>query len=121
MAQRFSALLDRMAMTLSGLCLVHCLAGSLLLTFASLSAGLLSHDIHAVGLALALPLAALALGRGVTVHGRVVIAAVGAVGIVLMAASLFAGHGGGNEILLSVIGVMLLAASHLWNLRASRR
>ncbi len=121
MPHRFSSLLDRSAMTLSGLCLVHCLAGSLLLTAASLSAGLLSHNIHAVGLAIALPLAAFALWRGVTVHGRVAIAALGAAGITLMAASLLLGHGKPGEILLSVFGVALLGSAHWWNLRASRR
>lgn len=120
MAQRLSSWLDRSAITLSGLCLVHCLVGSLLLTAASLSAGLLSHDVHAVGLAVALPLAAFALLRGVGLHGRLGVGALGAAGIALMAASLVVGHGGPGEILLSVAGVSLLGAAHWWNLRASR-
>ena len=120
MAQRLSSWLDRSAMTLSGLCLVHCLIGSLLLTAASLSAGLLSHDVHAVGLAIALPLAAFALWRGVNVHGQRGVAVLGSAGIALMASSLMVGHGGPGEVLLSVAGVSLLGAAHWWNLRASR-
>lgn len=120
MPVRISTLLDKSAMLLSGLCLVHCLAGSLLLTLFAAGGDWLGHDVHLVGLLLALPLAAVALWRGVAVHGRWAIAALGAAGIVLMAASLLIGHGGAAEIALSVLGVCLLASAHLWNLRASR-
>ena len=120
MSRRFSSLLDKSAMTLSGLCLVHCLAGTLLLTLFAVSSGWLGHGVHIVGLALALPLAAVALLRGVMAHGRTGVAWLGAAGIGLMAASLFIAHGGAGEILLSVIGVTMLGAAHLWNLRAGR-
>jgi MerC mercury resistance protein len=120
MAQRFSSFLDKSAMTLSGLCLVHCLAGTLLLTVFAASSEWLSHNVHLVGLAIALPLAAVALWRGVAVHGRIGVAVLGAFGIALMAASLFIGHGASGEIALSVAGVILLGLAHYWNLRASR-
>jgi hypothetical protein len=120
MPARFSSLLDKSAMTLSGLCLIHCLAGSLLLTIFAASSGVLGHNVHLVGLLLALPLAAIALWRGVRVHGRIGVAILGAAGIMLMALSLLISHGGAGEIILSVVGVSLLAAAHLWNLRASR-
>lgn len=120
MPQRFSSLLDKSAMTLSGLCLVHCLAGSLLLTVFAASSGWMGHNVHLVGLMLALPLAAVALWRGVRIHGRFAIAALGAVGIALMATSLLLGHGQAGEIALSVAGVSMLAIAHMWNLRASR-
>jgi len=120
MPLRISHLLDKSAMLLSGLCLVHCLAGSLLLTVFAASGDLLGHDVHVVGLLLALPLAALALWRGIAAHGRYAIGVLGALGIGLMAASLVIGHGGIAEVVLSVIGVCLLAAAHLWNLRALR-
>lgn len=120
MARRFNSFLDKSAMTLSGLCLVHCLAGSLLLTLFAASSGWLGHDVHFIGLMLALPLAAFALWRGVQVHGRIGVAVLGALGIGLMATSVFAGHGGATEIALSVAGVTLLGLAHLWNLRAAR-
>lgn len=121
MPARFSTFLDKSAITLSGLCLVHCLAGSLLLTVFAASGGWLGHDVHLVGLMLALPLAAIALWRGVRVHGRWGVAVLGAGGIILMATSLMITHGGPGEIALSVAGVIMLAAAHLWNLRAARR
>ena len=120
MSRRFSALLDKSAITLSGLCLVHCLAGALLLTVFAAGSDWLDHNIHLVGLGIAMPLAAVALRRGVAAHGRRGVAVLGAVGIGLMVASLVVGHGGRGEILLSVVGVALLGAAHYWNLRASR-
>jgi hypothetical protein len=120
MPLRISHLLDKSAMMLSGLCLVHCLAGSLLLTVFAASGDWLGHDVHVVGLLLALPLAAVALWRGIAVHGRYAIGVLGALGIGLMAASLLISHGGIAELALSIIGVCLLATAHLWNLRASR-
>ena len=119
MPRRFSSLLDKSAMTLSGLCLVHCLAGSLVLTAFAASSGWLGHNVHLVGLMLALPLAAIALWRGVRVHGQLAIAVLGAAGITLMATSLFLRHGEAGEIALSIAGVTMLAAAHFWNLRAS--
>lgn len=120
MPQRFSTLLDKSAMTLSGLCIVHCLGGALLATFVAASSGWLGHNVHLIGLAMALPMAAFALWRGVQVHGRFGVVALGAFGIALMAASIFAGHGGAVEIMLSVVGVSMLAGAHLWNMRAAR-
>jgi hypothetical protein len=120
MSRRFSSLLDKSAMTLSGLCLVHCLAGSLLLTMFAAGGDWLGHNVHLVGLLIALPLAAFALWRGVAVHHRVGVAVLGATGIALMAASLFVGHGHEGEVLLSVIGVSMLGLAHYWNLNAAR-
>lgn len=98
---------------------MHCLAGSVLLAAASVGGGFLSHRVHAVGLALALPLAVFALWRGVQQHGRHAIVVLGGVGVGLMAASLIVGHGS-SETMLSVSGVTFLAAAHLLNLRWSR-
>lgn len=120
MPSRFSSLLDKSALTLSGLCLVHCLAGALLVTVFAVSSDLLSHQVHLVGLLLALPLALVALWRGVRVHRRVGVAVLGALGIGLMALSLVISHGEAAEVILSVLGVSLLAAAHIWNLRAAR-
>lgn len=120
MSPRLNSLLDKSAMTLSGLCLLHCLAGTLLLTVFAAGGEWLGHDVHLVGLLLALPLAAVALWRGVAQHGRLGVALLGGTGIALMGLSLVIGHGGLAEIALSVAGVVLLGLAHLWNLRAGR-
>jgi len=117
MTTRMLSWIDRSALGLSGLCLLHCLAGALLLSLLSIGGGLLSHTVHAWGLALALPLAALGLWRGFRHHARWQVLALGTAGLALMFASLFVTHGTGIEITTSVIGVALLATAHLLNLR----
>jgi len=112
--------IDRSALGLSGLCLVHCLAGSLLLAVLSAGGGFMwSHNIHMIGLAIALPLAAVGLWRGVQRHGRWLVAAVGGLGVGLMAGALFAAHGAAAELFYTVLGVTLLGGAHLLNLRWS--
>ena len=113
--------IDRSALTLSTLCLVHCLAGSLLLAMLSIGGGIFSHSVHAVGLAAALPLAGFGLWRGARRHGHWQVLVLGTAGLALMASSLWLVHGQFREIAASVVGVILLGAAHLLNLRWSRR
>ena len=120
MADHSHRWLDRSAMGLSGLCVVHCLAGSVLLAGLSATGGLWNHEVHAIGLALALPLAAFALIRGVRLHHRHLVAILGGLGLLLMAGSLAIAHGTVAEIAVSVAGVLSLATAHLLNLRWSR-
>lgn len=109
--------IDRSAVSLSGLCLVHCLLGSVLIAALSGASGFWSHNVHAVGLTIAMPLAVVALWRGVQQHGRWVVAVLGFAGVALMAGALFAVHGNPAEVLMTVCGVTLLASAHLLNLR----
>lgn len=112
--------IDRSALGLSGLCLVHCLAGSLLLAVLSATGGMFwSHQVHMVGLAAAMPLAAFGLYRGVRRHGRWLIAALGGMGLGFMAGALLTAHGASAEVFYTVIGVSLLGGAHLLNLRWS--
>lgn len=116
-----SAWMDRWALSLSGLCLVHCLAGTLLLTLASTAGGLIwGHEIHLGGLAFAIPLAGVALWRGVRRHGRWLGAALGGLGIGFMAGALFEAHGASAEVFFTIIGVTLLGLAHMLNMRWSR-
>ncbi len=109
--------MDRSAISLSGLCLVHCLVGSLLLVAMSGVGGFWSHNVHAIGLLIAVPLAGVALYRGVRAHGRWVVGVLGLAGVALMAAALLQGHGDPSEVVMTVCGVTLLASAHLLNLR----
>jgi hypothetical protein len=107
--------LDRVAMTLSGLCLVHCLATALLLGTLSTVGGLLgSPVIHEVGLVLALGLGVVALGNGILTHGRFLPPSIGGLGIGVMAAALTLPHGG-FEMMATMLGVALLATGHYLN------
>jgi len=112
--------LDRAAIALSGLCVVHCIASAVLLAMLSAAGGLLLNPIfHEIGLTIAILLGAIALGRGVMEHGYMMPASMGAFGLGIMAGAMSLPHdGGGAETLWTVIGVGLLAFGHDLNRRA---
>ena len=107
--------LDRMAIGLSGLCLVHCLATSVLLALVSAAGGILGAPIiHEVGLGLAMIMGAIALGRGILEHGYSMPSAVGGLGLGVMAGALTMPHDG-SEAVYTVLGVAILALGHRLN------
>jgi hypothetical protein len=111
--------LDRIAMGLSGLCLVHCVTTAVLLGLLASAGGLLGRPIvHEVGLTLAMIIGAVALGRGVREHGFVLPAMVGLLGLSLMGYALTLREGG-HEPLFTVAGVMVLALGHRLNVMAA--
>jgi hypothetical protein len=111
--------LDRLAMGLSGLCLVHCVATAVLLALVSAAGGILGAPIiHEVGLTLAMILGSIALGRGIVQHGFMMPSAIGALGLGVMAGALSLPHNG-TEALYTVVGVMILALGHRLNVMAS--
>jgi hypothetical protein len=112
--------LDHLGIGLAGLCALHCLAT--LGVIASLGVGghfLFNENIHRVGLLLAVIVAAVAIGWGLMRHGRLLPFAVALSGLGLMVAALVVPHGP-NEFLLTLLGVALVSAGHLLNLRAAR-
>lgn len=116
--KRSTSWLDRVAIGLSGICLVHCLASAVVLTLLASAGGLLLHPlVHEIGLALAIVLAAVALGRGWLQHRAVRPALVGLAGLGLMAGALTVHHGLG-ETALTIVGVGLVALGHHLNRRA---
>ena len=107
--------MDRVAMTLSGLCLVHCLVTALLFGTLSTVGGLLGSPlIHEAGLVLALVLGVVALGNGIRQHGRFLPPSIGGLGIGAMTAALTLPHGG-SEMVATMLGVVLLATGHFLN------
>ena len=107
--------LDRMAITLSGICMVHCLATAVALGLLASAWELLGAPwIHEVGLSLAMILGALALGRGVYEHGFMMPSAVGGLGLGVMAGALTMPHNG-SEAMYTVLGVGILALGHQLN------
>ena len=111
--------LDRLAMGLSGLCAVHCVATVVLLGLVASAGGLLGQPIiHEVGLSLAMIIGAVALGRGVREHGFLLPSAVGIVGLATMAYAMTL-HESGFEPALTILGVMILALGHKLNIEAA--
>ena len=114
-----SGRLDRFAIALSGLCLVHCLATAVFLAVLSSIGGLVGAPIvHEVGLTLAMVLGAVALGRGVVEHGFMMPSAVGALGLGVMAGALTLPHNG-SEAFYTMLGVGILALGHRLNFMAA--
>ena len=113
-----SGVMDRVAIALSGLCLVHCLASAVFVAMLASAGGLLLDPIiHEIGMMLALALGVIALGRGVVEHGFMMPAAVGGLGLGVMAGALMLSHEAGGT-LYSIIGVLILALGHDLNRRA---
>ena len=111
--------LDRLAIGLSGLCLVHCIATTVLLAFLSAAGGVLgAHWVHEAGLSLAMILGAFALGRGIVEHGFIMPSAVGGLGLGVMAGALTMPHDG-SEAAVTVAGVLILALGHDLNRRGT--
>ena len=112
--------LDLVGIGLAGLCAVHCLATLVVVSALGLGGHfLLEENIHRMGLALALAVAVVAIGWGLLRHGRALPLAVASTGLAFMAWALIVPHGT-NELLLTLIGVTLVSAGHLLNLRAVR-
>jgi hypothetical protein len=109
---------DRMAIGLSGLCLVHCLASAIFVALLASAGGvLLNPAIHEVGLMFAIALGIVALGRGIFDHGFMMPSAIGGLGLGVMAGSLQLSEGGMGTVY-TILGVSLLALGHDLNRRA---
>ena len=107
--------LDRIAIALSGVCLVHCLATAVLLAALATAGGMLGAPIiHEVGLTLAMVLGSIALGRGIVEHGFMMPSAVGALGLGVMFGALQLPHGGSEE-MFTMLGAGVLALGHRLN------
>lgn len=115
--------LDRMAVGLSGLCVIHCVLSVIFVALLSGAGTFLANPlIHRVGLLGAVLLATFALGQGYMAHRATRPALIGLVGIGLMTLGLFVPHGWA-EVAATVAGVSVLAAAHLMNAtaRSSKR
>jgi len=102
---------DEMAITLSGLCLVHCVASAAFFAMlASSGSALFSPAIHEIGLGFAIVLGAASLGPGLIRPGYRAPGLFGMVGVAIMTLGLIL-HGQA-EILCTIIGVAIVALAH---------
>ncbi|WP_440979324.1 MerC domain-containing protein [Sphingomonas pseudosanguinis] len=111
---------DRLAISASALCLVHCLVLPLLAAFLPMIAQWAGwgEAFHVAMLGIAVPLSSLTLFAGWRRHRALVPPAIGAAGLALLVAGLvFDGQGLGTA--LTVAGSIALAVAHIVNLRAS--
>jgi len=109
--------LDRAGMILSSLCAVHCVLGIVIVAGLGLGGGiLLDPAIHRIGLLLATIIAGVAIGVGALQHRRAAPFVVAMTGLTFMGGGLAVDHGI-EEAVLTIIGVTLVAAGHVLNLR----
>ena len=109
--------LDRVGIALSCLCAIHCVLGLFLVAGLGLgSTFLLDPAIHRIGLLLATIIAGVAIGVGALRHRRPMPFVVAMMGLSFMGGALAVDHGT-DEALFTIIGVVLVAAGHILNLR----
>ena len=109
--------LDRAGLVLSSLCAVHCVLGIVVVAGLGLGGGvLLDPAIHRIGLLMATLIAGVAIGIGALQHRRRAPFVVAMMGLTFMGGGLAVEHGV-EEAVLTIIGVALVAAGHVLNLR----
>jgi hypothetical protein len=112
--------IDRIAIALSGMCVAHCFGTAVLLGVMASAGGVFESPIfHETGLVLAILLGAVALGHGAVAHGFMMPAAIGSLGLGIMAGALTMDHGL-QESAYTLLGVAILALGHDLNHRAGR-
>ena len=117
---------DQIAIALSAICLVHCLAVPVLvavLPVAAVSFGEGQH-FHGLMLWLVIPTSVAGFGMGYRVHHHPGIVALGAAGVVVLILAAIYGHEVWRqdvEVIVSVCGSLLLGGAHWMNFRAVRR
>lgn len=116
---------DRVAIVLSGICIIHCLAVPVFVAVLPMAAITLGDDTHFHGLMLWLvvPTSFVGFFIGYRIHQRGGLVGLGLAGIVLLGAAALWGHSQwaeGLEVIVSVIGSVLLGAAHWMNFRGVR-
>lgn len=117
---------DRVAIVLSTICIVHCLAMPFVVALLPVAAFAIGGDghFHSLMLWFVVPTSVLGFGLGLRVHRRFDIVAMGAVAIAALAATALWGHSQWDpsvEVVVNVASSVLLAAAHWRNFREVRR
>lgn len=118
-----AVMLDRVAVMLSGLCLLHCLALPFLLVSLPAISAFSEGHLHAQMLLLAIPVSVIALAFGFRRHGSRYIVAFGVLGMLLLVIGGTVAHtyyGLVADRAFSISGALVLAVTHYFNSRRIR-
>lgn len=118
-----SNLLDKTAVTLSGLCLVHCLALPIVIAALPFLGEISEGHLHAQMLLLVIPVSVFAFIRGFRLHRNRHILVFGALGLGLLTVGGTYAHshyGLAADRTLTIAGSLVLAVTHFYNSRLSR-
>lgn len=117
---------DKLSISLSLLCAIHCLAMPLIVVALPALAALPLADeaFHLWMVYMVLPISLFALTMGCKKHKRYRLLFVGGIGLSILAISAFAGHdllGEFWEKTLTVIGSSIIAVGHIWNYKLCQK
>lgn len=124
---RTQTLGDKLAIALSSLCVIHCLATPLLLIILPSFGALFvdSHELfHQIILFFVLPVGLLALTAGYRHHHKNAVLGFGLLGLALLFLTAMLGHahlGERGETITTVVASLIIAYAHLRNYQLSRR
>ena len=118
-------ILDRLAIGMSSFCLLHCLVTPVLLISIPVLASTIVADetFHKILLVFVLPASSLALLLGCRRHKDGIVLSLGTLGLMQLVIIAFFGHellGETGETVATVVGSLVLAASHFRNHRLCR-
>ena len=117
---------DKAAISLSFLCVVHCLVLPLAVVLIPSMAALPLQDesFHLWMIFAVIPISIFALTMGCKNHERYQLLIIGGLGLVVLASAALLGHdwlGEELEKAFTVIGAVIIAAAHMWNYRLCQR
>lgn len=121
-SSKLSVILDKFAISLSALCVVHCLMTPILLTTipALTALGIADEKFHQYLIFAVIPLSVIAAFMGCRKHKKYVVALPILVGLLTLVITAVVGGevlGEGLERLLTVIGTIIIAYGHIRNFR----
>lgn len=116
------AIWDRIGISASLLCVIHCLLTPALVIFLPFLGNFLAHGwFHTIIVLVVFPVAIWALWNGFLLHRLKRVLWLGSGGILFLASAMVVGHDNPqNEFTLMIIAGLILATAHFINLRACR-
>lgn len=109
---------DRLGISASVICIIHCLLTPALVAISPVLANYFSDQMfHAIVVIIVVPVAVLALWRGYLLHRKKSVLYNGSIGIALIFAALYMGHGHHMETSLMIIAGIILSMAHYRNLK----
>lgn len=117
------AFLDRLGISASILCVIHCLVTPALVVFTPIVGQYFSHEwVHGIMIIVVFPVAIWALLSGFNKHREVRVLWLGGVGLLFMTLGmLISDHSVNQESAFMIIAGICLATAHLVNLRSCRQ
>lgn len=123
--QTYQELSDKVAISLSVLCAIHCFALPFLILLlpSMLVLPFEEEAFHFWLMVIVLPISIYALTMGCKQHRRYQVVVLGTFGLLILVATALAGENLGeqNEKYMTLVGTSMIALSHFWNHRICRR